>query len=74
MDERPRTLDILDVVALLADLPAAGLARGQVGTVVDMIDNDAVLVEFSGDDGKAYAITPCPRSNLLALHYEPETV
>jgi hypothetical protein len=63
---------VLNVVALLADLPAAGLARGQVGTVVETVGNDTVLVEFSGDDGRAYAIVPCPVGNLLVLHYVPE--
>jgi hypothetical protein len=63
---------VLDVVALLADLPAAGLARGQVGTVVETVGKDTVLVEFSGDDGRAYAIVPCPAGNLLVLHYVPE--
>jgi hypothetical protein len=63
---------VLDVVALLADLPAAGLARGQVGTVVEMVGSDAALVEFSSDDGRAYAIVPCPVGNLLVLHYVSE--
>jgi hypothetical protein len=62
----------LDVVALLADLPAAGLARGQVGTVVEALDEKTALVEFSDDDGRAYAIVPCPRADLLVLHYVPE--
>jgi hypothetical protein len=64
---------VLDVVALLADLPAVGLARGQVGTVVESLDDKTALVEFSGDDGRAYAIVPCPRADLLVLHYVPET-
>jgi hypothetical protein len=63
---------VLDVVAPLADLPAAGLARGQVGTVVELLDEKTALVEFSGDDGRAYAIVPCPREDLLVLHYVPE--
>ncbi len=67
--ERPATLD---VVALLADVPVAGLARGQVGTVVETLDDKTLLVEFSDDDGRAYAIAPCPRSNLLVLHYVPQ--
>jgi hypothetical protein len=29
---------ILDVVALLTDLPAQRLARGQVGTIVEQLD------------------------------------
>jgi membrane protein implicated in regulation of membrane protease activity len=67
-----RKADLLDVVALLADRPAAGLARGQVGAVVEVLDENTVLVEFSGEDGRAYAIEPLPRAELLVLHYVPE--
>jgi Domain of unknown function (DUF4926) len=59
---------LLDVVALLTPLPVAGLARGQVGTVVEQLDDETSLVEFSDDEGRAYAIAPCPRANLLVLH------
>jgi hypothetical protein len=62
----------LDVVALLADLPAQGLARGQVGTVVELLDENTALIEFSDDDGRAYAVVPCTYADLLVLHYEPE--
>jgi hypothetical protein len=62
----------LDVVALLTDLPAVGLPRGQVGTVVETLGDKTVLVEFSDDDGRAYAIVPCAASDLLVLHYVPE--
>jgi hypothetical protein len=63
---------LLDVVALLDERPAEGLARGQVGTVVETLDEDNVLVEFSDDEGRAYAVTPCSRTELLVLHYVPE--
>jgi uncharacterized protein DUF4926 len=63
---------VLDVVAVLTDLPAEGLSRGQVGTVVESLDERAVLVEFSDDQGRAYAVAPCPRSDLLVLHYMPK--
>ena len=66
--ERP---DVLDVVALLAARPGDGLARGQVGTVVEALGNDNLLVEFSDEDGRAYAIVPCARPDLLVLHYVP---
>ena len=59
-------------MALLADLPSPGLARGQVGTVVEQLGGDTVLVEFSDDDGRAYAIVPCATADLLVLHYAPE--
>ena len=62
----------LDVVALLVDRPGQGLARGQVGTVVELLDETTVLVEFSDDEGRAYALTPCPCSELLVLHYVPQ--
>ena len=68
-NEKP---SVLDVVALLADLPAQRLARGQVGTVVEQLDDKTLLVEFSDDHGSAYAIAPCPRADLLILHYVPE--
>ena len=61
----------LDVVALLTDRPADGLARGQVGTVVDKLGESDVLVEFSDEEGRAYAIVPCACNDLLPLHYLP---
>jgi hypothetical protein len=72
MANAARSPDVLDVVALLVDRPAASLSRGQVGTVVEELDGGTVLVEFSGDDGRAYAIEPFARAELLVLHYVPE--
>jgi len=65
---------ILDVVALLTDSPAKGLTRGQVGTIVELLGEGALLVEFSDDSGRAYAITTCQPAELLVLHYAPEAV
>jgi hypothetical protein len=62
---------VLDVVALLSDLPAQRLARGQVGTIVEQLDENISLLEFSDEQGRAYAIAPCPRNELLTLHYVP---
>jgi hypothetical protein len=63
---------LLDVVALLADLPARSLARGQVGTAVEQLNDKTWLVEFSDDDGRAYAVAQCQAADLLVLHYVPE--
>jgi hypothetical protein len=63
---------VLDVVALLADRPADNLARGQVGTVVEALDESAALVEFSDDQGRDYAVVPCALSDLIVLHYIPQ--
>ena len=70
-NERP---SVLDVVALLTDLPAQRLARGQVGTIVERLDGMTSLVEFSDEQGRAYAVAPCPHTELLTLHYVPEGV
>ncbi len=64
-------IDILDVVALTEDLPERGLYRGQVGTVVEALAPDAFEVEFSGEDGRAYASLALNANQLLVLHYEP---
>ncbi len=68
---RSEAPSLLDVVALLTDLPTQGLARGQVGTVVELLDDKALLVEFSDDQGRAYAVTPCQGADLLVLHHVP---
>jgi hypothetical protein len=62
------TPQLLDVVALLSDLPAQGLLRGQVGTVVQLLD-DAYEVEFSDDEGKTYAELAVSPDQLLVLHH-----
>jgi hypothetical protein len=68
MHNTPR---LLDVVALLSDLPAHGLLRGQVGTVVELLD-DAFEIEFSDDEGRTYAELALGPDQLLVLHYRPQ--
>jgi hypothetical protein len=62
---------LLGAVALLPDLPARGLVRGQVGAIVETLDDATVLAEFSDDQGRAYAIAPCPSEALLVLRTMP---
>jgi len=66
-----REIKLLDVVALLDDIPSARLQRGQVGTVVETLAPDVYEVEFSDDDGQIYASVSVSASNLLPLVYEP---
>ena len=63
---------LLSVVALLADRPKDGLARGQVGTIVELLAQDKMVVEFSDDDGRPYAVITCGASELLPLHHRPQ--
>ena len=70
-----------DAVALLEDLPATHfetgrpltLCRGEVGTVVMTYDGSAVEVEFSAEDGCAYAILPVAVGKLLILRHPPDS-
>ncbi len=62
---------VLCAVALLRDLPDHGLVRGQVGTIIETLDENTALVEFSDDRGEAYAIAPCSQDTLLVLRTIP---
>jgi membrane protein implicated in regulation of membrane protease activity len=64
-------LELLSVVALLADLPEHGLIRGQVGTVVERLARGVYEVEFSDDAGRTYASLAVRGEQLLVLHHEP---
>ncbi len=64
-------IEILDVVALLEDLPERGLYRGQVGTVVDSYGAAAFEVEFSDNEGRTYASLALEAGQLMVLHHEP---
>jgi hypothetical protein len=64
-------LRILDVVALTQDIPQQGLRRGQVGTIVEAPASDVFEVEFSDDEGRAYALLAIPAGQLMRLHHAP---
>ena len=64
-------LKLFDVVALQRAVPEKGLEPGQVGTVVEELSNGAVEVEFSDDEGLAYAFAALGPGDLLKLLYVP---
>lgn len=66
-----KRIALLDVVALTADQPEAGLLRGQVGTVVELLGDDTFEVEFCDDDGRTYAVLAVHARELLVLRYQP---
>jgi hypothetical protein len=67
-------IKLLDAVALTADLPERGLARGQVGTVVEPLAPGVYEVEFCDNDGRTYASLALRADQLLVLHYRPAQV
>ena len=67
----PDEIRLLDVVALVRDLPDHLLVRGQVGTVVEVFGTDTFEIEFSDNHGRTYALIPVRAEDLLVLHNEP---
>jgi Domain of unknown function (DUF4926) len=71
-----------DLVALTEDIATTHFAtgtpltlrRGQIGTVVMTYDGDALEVEFSDSQGRAFALLPIATQKLLLLHEEPVAV
>ena len=64
-------LEMLAVVALMEDLPAKGLQRGQVGTIVEDLAPAVYEVEFSDDQGRTYASAALRKDQLMRLYHEP---
>ena len=64
-------LEMHSVVALLEDLPIEGLVRGQVGTVVESWAPGVFEVEFSDDNGRAYAMLALKAEQLMRLYHQP---
>jgi Domain of unknown function (DUF4926) len=66
-------MKLLDVVALLEDLPELVLYRGQVGTIVEEYEPNVFEVEFTDTNGKAYTLETLDRSQLMTLYHFPLT-
>ncbi|MEG3437116.1 DUF4926 domain-containing protein [Pannus brasiliensis CCIBt3594] len=64
-------MKLLDVVALLEDLPNLNLYRGQVGTIVEVYEPGVFEVEFSDMNGRAYAIETLEENQLMVLYHQP---
>jgi hypothetical protein len=63
--------ELLTEVALLRDMHEEGLVRGEVGTIVELLAPSVVEVEFSDDQGRAYAMAALQTDELIRLHYRP---
>jgi hypothetical protein len=65
------TVALEGVVALIRDMPEAGLIRGQVGTIVEVLGPEVFEVELSDDSSRTYASLALGSNDLLRLHHEP---
>jgi len=64
-------MKLLDVVALIKDLPEQNLHKGQVGTIVEVYEPDVFEVEFVDLKGKTYAVETLNASQVMQLYYQP---
>jgi phosphotransferase system IIA component len=58
---------LLDTVALTGDHFEAGLRKGDVGAVVEVLGDDAYEVEFVAASGRTQALIALARSEVRAL-------
>lgn len=65
------SLKLLDVVALIENLPELGLYRGQVGTIVEVYEPGIFEVEFSDQQGQTYALETLSEQQIMVLHHQP---
>lgn len=61
-------IELFSVVAALEDTPT--VPRGQVGTVVEVLEPGVFEVEFCDDLGQAFALETLQADELLPLDFE----
>ena len=61
-------IQLLDTVALLADVPMLGVSAGEVGAVVEVLSDDAFEVEFCDESGYTYGLHTLRAHQLVRLH------
>jgi hypothetical protein len=57
-------VQILDVVVLKEDMPAQGLRKGDLGTVVEIYLPETPEVEFIAASGRTHALVTLPLSAI----------
>lgn len=65
---KAKTIELLDTVVLLENLPARKLRAGEVGTVVELLDKGVYEVEFCDEDGQTYAEFALRADQIMPLH------
>ena len=63
-------IKILDVVAILEDIPEKNLFIGQVGTIVEKLADGVFEVEFCDSEGRTYATAAVEVDKMIVLKYE----
>ena len=58
---------LLDPVALTHDVPSAGLKRGDLGAIVELLEPDVMEVEFVAASGRTQALLTLQADDVRAL-------
>lgn len=66
----PEAITLFDVVILTEDLPAKKLRHGNIGTVIEILADDAFLVEFVDSEGRTYAEEILKAPQLWKARYQ----
>jgi cyclic pyranopterin phosphate synthase len=62
-----------DRIALERDIPKRGLRAGDVGTVVQVVENDGVVAEFIDDTGATTAVVDLTAADIRMVKQNKET-
>jgi len=65
---KTKAIKLLDTVALLENIPARKLRAGEVGTVVELLDDGVYEVEFCDDEGQTYAQFALRADQIMPLY------
>ncbi|MGH7950937.1 MAG: DUF4926 domain-containing protein [Limisphaerales bacterium] len=71
---KTKTIKMLDTVALLENIPARKMCVGEVGTVVEILDEDVYEVEFCDEDGQTYAEFALRADQIVPLHSQGKSL
>lgn len=69
---KDETIKLLDVVALLREIPDSKLLRGQIGTIVEIYTDEEFEVEFSDNKGKTISMETISTEDIMLLHNKLE--
>lgn len=61
-------MTLLDMVALLEDLPQCRLYKGQIGTIVEVYEPGVFEVEFVDTSGRTYGLEMLRENQLMKLY------
>jgi hypothetical protein len=65
-------LSLFSTVAILKDLPENKVVFGQVGTIVELLDEETFEVEFTDRQGQTISEFAVKQEDLMLLHHDLE--